>query len=331
MQNMPPFSAYKMETRRFRMSVRRILVPAVFSCLLLVCCVSSFAETPDGSPENGLGVTPPGDVPTPFLPEVFSDGAHSAPTFTADGTEMYWSQSPEGNRSLPQHVFMSRLIDGRWSPPELAPFSGSYSDGGPFVSPDSKKLFFYSNRPTESGGTPSDGDNSDIWYTERVGEAWGEPRRLPFNTDRYEGMASVAANGNIYFQSNRSGTRGIFDVWVSEWIDGGYSTPRNLGSAVNCPQITFSPLIAPDESFIILAYANNAPNNGLYISFRKPDGGWTKAISMGQQINTSSPQRFPGLSPDQRQLFFTRASRGKESVYWVDSGIVDLLRNQSGD
>jgi hypothetical protein len=34
------------------------------------------------------------------------------------------------------------LDNGKWSAPELAPFSGSYFDKEPFVAPDGKELFF---------------------------------------------------------------------------------------------------------------------------------------------------------------------------------------------
>ena len=115
---------------------------------------------------------------------------------------------------------------------------------------------------------------------------------------------------------------------MAELQDGEYAAPKNLGSAVNCPQINFSPLIAPDESFIILAYNNNAPHNGLHVSFHKPDGGWTKAVSMGPKINTGATQRFPGLTPDGRYLFFVRAVARRGTIFWVDAGIIEELRKQ---
>jgi Tol biopolymer transport system component len=311
------------------------LIPAIAAAICAILLVSHIvltAAVSNGTPESVLGAAPPGNEPEPFLPETILDGVHSAPSFTPDGTEMYWSWGyvPEGRRSRIQHIFTSQFADGKWSAPELVSFSGGrYSDGGPFVSPDGLRLFFYSSRPTETQRTPADEDISvDIWYVERNGEDWGEPQRLWFNTDQYEGMQSVADNGNIYFQSNRRGTRGVFDVYVSELIDGKYAAPKTLGPAVNCPKINMSPLIAPDESYVILSYSNNAPNNGLHISFRTPGGGWTKAIGMGQRINATPSQRFPGLTPDGKYLFFTRSVSRKSGVYWVDARIIVDLSEQ---
>lgn len=309
----------------------RILKITAAACVFLaVAGASQSVFGTEAEPTLVFGATPPGDEPEPFLPDIILDSVHSAPSFTPDGTEMYWSRyyTPEGQRSRIQHIFVMRLADGKWSAPELVSFSGRYEDGGPFVSHDGSKLFFYSNRPAEPGGKPSDQYITDIWYVERSGGGWGEPQWLGFNTDKLEGMASVADNGNVYIQSNRKGTRGIFDVYVSELIDGEYTVPKNLGPSVNCPQINFSPLIAPDESYIILAYNNNAPNNGLHICFRKPDSGWTKAVSLGQAINAGSTQRFPGLTPDGRCLFFVRSVSRKGVIYWADASIIDDLRKQ---
>jgi hypothetical protein len=274
-----------------------------------------------------LGQTPPGDEPVKFLPEIFLDRTHSGPSFTPDATEVFWSgaYTPEGRQSGPQRILHSRFVDGAWSAPEVASFSGEYGDGGPFLTNNGTRLFFYSNRPAEPGGEPPDEHMSDIWFVDRTNTGWGEPQRLSFNTDQLEGMASVADDGSIYFQSNRPGTRGIFDIWVSELVGGTYAPPKNLGSGVNCPGINSSPLIAPDQSFLILAHNHNEPNNGLHIAFKKPDGTWTKPVSMGEKINSASTQRFPGLSPDGKYLFFTRGGAGS-GLYWVAASIIDELK-----
>ncbi|UCC44255.1 MAG: PD40 domain-containing protein [Candidatus Zixiibacteriota bacterium] len=296
------------------------------SILLLVSALNILPS--DAASQLVLGQTPPGDEPELFHPEIFKDGTHSAPAFTPDGTEMYWSRyyTPQGRRSRTQHIFHSQFSDGQWSAPELASFSGTYSDGGPFLTKDGIRLFFYSNRPYEPGGEPLDEYGpSDIWYVDKTDDGWGEPQRLPFNTGQHEGMASVADDGTIFFQSNRSGTRGIFDTYFSELIEGAYAEPKNLDPGINCPGINFSPFIAPDQSFLIIAYNHNAPDNGLHITFKKPDGGWTRPVNMGEKINVTSAQRFPGLSPDGKYFFFTRGGAGS-GLYWVEAGVIEDLK-----
>ncbi|MBA4056197.1 MAG: Xaa-Pro aminopeptidase, partial [Marivirga sp.] len=59
---------------------------------------------------------------------------------------------------------------------------------------------------------------------------------------------SVAASGNIYFASYRDGN---LDLFMSEFKDGKFSTPVNLGGMINSSAGEHDPFIAPDESFLI--------------------------------------------------------------------------------
>jgi Tol biopolymer transport system component len=275
-----------------------------------------------------LGQTPPDTTPIAFAPEFILDGVHSAPAFTPDGNSVYWSRyyTPEGKRSRTQHIFTSSIQDGRWAAPQLASFSGEYSDGGPFITPDGTRLFFYSSRPASPGGEPADEYIADIWYMERSDSEWGEPQRLALNSDKHEGMPSVAADGTLYFQSNRQGVRGIFDIFVSEPAEGVYSAATNIGPPITSGQIEFAPFIAPDESYIIFTYNNRPGRNGMNISFRQTDGTWSEPVVMKRLSDVGSVQRFPGLSHDGKYLFFTVAQNRKSQVYWVDASIIERFR-----
>jgi Tol biopolymer transport system component len=296
--------------------------------VLLPLTVSGQMAPPDLSALSGpyLGQTPPDTVPVVFAPGVFQDDVHSAPTFTPDGSEVYWSSGyiPEGRRSRTQYIFTSRIDGGLWTPPQIAPFSGEYHDGGPFITPDGARLFFYSIRPATEGGESSSG--TDIWYMERAGSGWGIPERLPLNSDQFEGMQSVAADGTMYFQSNRRGVYGIFDIFVSEPDSLSYSTAANIGAPITSAQIESAPFIAPDESYVIFTYSNRPGYNGLNISFRQADGSWSEPVVMKSLTDAGSDQRFPSLSHDGKYLFFTASQNGKSQVYWVDASIIDRFR-----
>src|SRR5262245_30479028 len=43
-------------------------------------------------------------------------------------------------------IVFSELRNGRWTEPEMAPFSGLYRDSEPFIAPDGQRLFFSSSR-----------------------------------------------------------------------------------------------------------------------------------------------------------------------------------------
>jgi hypothetical protein len=102
-----------------------------------------------------LGQTPPGAVPETFAPGIISTASleHSAPAFSPDGNEVYWSVWPRPQLEEPQVILtMRQKTDGTWTSPEAASFSGRWVDGGPAFSPDGQRLYFFSKRPHEVPG-----------------------------------------------------------------------------------------------------------------------------------------------------------------------------------
>ena len=170
--------------------------------------------------------------------------------FSPDGKEVYWSIAlPQQNGGV---IMTATLVNGKWTSPEIAPFSGQYTDWDPFFTPDGKKIIYVSNRPngTERKGPP----DFDLWVVNRTaGGGWSAPENLgaPVNTPRPEYYPSIASDGTLYFSSNHEGRPGAFDIYRSKLVDGKYTEPENLGPNVNAPGPDIDNYIAPDQSFII--------------------------------------------------------------------------------
>ncbi|MGH7601129.1 MAG: hypothetical protein ACREOI_32635, partial [bacterium] len=92
--------------------------------------------------------------------------------FTPDGKTIYFSLNAPVNR-LGVIVF-SRFENGEWRTPQVAPFSGQYSDYDPFISPDGNKLFFISNRPVDNNPKK----DYDVWVVEKTNGGWSAPKNL---------------------------------------------------------------------------------------------------------------------------------------------------------
>ena len=311
---------------------------------MLACCAQQ-----NGFPTRDLYLSQktPGDSPELFAPGIVSTHhhEHSSPAFSPDGSEVYWSVFV--NFLGPQVILYSKEEDGRWAPPEVAPFSGQYSDGQPFLTRDGRKLFFESQRPINQDSEIA-GD-IDLWVVERTAEGWGEPKHLgfPINSDAWERGPTVSDHGNLYFSSMREGGFGQSDIYCSEWIDGAYSEPKNLGSNINTDDYETWPYIAPDERFIIF---DSGPK-GIVVSFLRKDGSWSEPIRTAERLQTKgSDDRFPMLSPDGRYFFFVsnrsignpyfekplnlgeikeeaeRPGNGFGDVYWLNAGFIEELK-----
>jgi len=144
------------------------------------------------------------------------------------------------------------------------------------------------------------------------------------------------------------------DIYFLEKTDSGYGRIRNLGAAVNTEHQEFHPFISPDEDYLI--FDANRPEgfggNDLYISFKQPDGSWSKAVNLGETINSESSDMRAFVSPDGRYLFFSsmRANpqqkldddhptyeafskiiygpgNGSQDIYWVSAAIIRQLKS----
>lgn len=243
--------------------------------------------------------------PTMFGEGIISTGDFdSHPAFTPDGKTLYFVRSnPSFNFWT---ILVSRFEKGRWRTPEVAPFSGQYSDADPFITLDGSRFYFISNRPVAGKSKP----DLDIWMMEKTDSGWSEPKNLgaPVNSSGNEWYPTVANNGTIYFGSDREGGKGRTDIYRSRLINGKYAQAENLGDAINTQFDEFEPYIAPDESFMIFMAGGGRPDSlggyDLYISYNR-NGEWTKPRNLGDKINSSSNEYSPKISPDGKYFFWT--------------------------
>lgn len=239
-------------------------------------------------------------------PEMVGEGAISTDQdeFGAmpdkDWTVMYF------DRSIPAHyhyiMYLSRFENGKWSTPEVLPFSGEYRDSDPVISVDGKTLYFVSDRPAAG----MEKNCFHAWAVERTTKGWKNLHALqgPVNEKGNTEFISFAANGNLYFTSDRNGTS--FDVYRSRLLNGKYQEAENLGPALNDGRYTIEAFVAPDESYVLLGSfaADSLGNADLYISYNA-NGAWSKPVNLGPTINTRARDYSPRISPDGKYLVFS--------------------------
>jgi hypothetical protein len=275
---------------------------------------------------------------------------------TPDGREIYF-----GLVSGPHAVIMeTKLTDGRWTKPEVAPFSRNprFMNLEPHIAPDGRRFFFLSTRPPDGGAVPDSmiGQwiNQDIWVMDREGDGWGEPRNLgaPVNSDAPEFFPSTTRDGTIYF--TREEETGESMIYRARWDGTHYVEPTRLPGTVNSTDQQYNAFIDPDERFLLLGVFGRADSYGgtdYYAVFRNPDDSWSGPINLGEQINRPRGSEWsPYVSPDGRYLFFMstrpapvtplpdsltldaltalylRPENGNPDIYWVDAGFIEALR-----
>jgi len=252
-----------------------------------------------------LGETPPGRVLKQFAPGIISpDVLHGTVTVSADGQEIYFTSLTA--------IKITKLEDGHWTSPQTISFSGqgtsTFYDDVPVVSPDNKRLFFLSQRPT--GYVSPNREN--IWYVDRTATGWSEPKPLPQIVNSTPGIhwqVSVANNGNLYFGAISD----LMRLYVTRYINGEYTVPEALSSLNNFGQLT-CPFIAPDESYIIYCKVVDGIGS-LFISFKSSNGQW------------QSPQQMEGLGNRIESSFVSRDRKYLfTGAMWISAEIIEDLR-----
>jgi len=304
----------------------------VFSAIILIDCGRSgndqtvFLAT--SSVADYLGQTLPSDIP-----EIFAPGIVSTPygerdfTMMPDGNEIYFSLQGTSGRAA---IVMTKRIPEGWTKPEVAAFSGLYSDFEPCVSPDGKRLYFASNRPLRGEGKSKD---VDIWLVERTDQGWGNPVNAgpQVNSELSEFYPSLTRDGTLYFCAKLKTSIGGEDIFFCRQIDGVFTEPENAGPNINTKSEEYNAFVAPDEDWIIFnSHGWGAGQGGgdMWISFRQTDGTWRKPVNLGEKINSPSFEFCPSLSPDGKFLFFTsnrRSPETKQNELLTYDGILERL------
>lgn len=242
-----------------------------------------------------------------------------------DGTEMLYTLMT-GQHVFSAIVYLRKDKNGVWSKPTIAPFSGKYRDLEPAFSPDGSKIFFSSNRPV----TDKTGTDFDIWFVEKVNGAWTkEATNLgpTINTAKDEFYPSVTRSGNLYFTAEYPGAVGKEDIFVSSFINGAYSQPVPLDTAVNSKTWEFNAFVSPDEKYIFFtSYGrkDDAGGGDLYISIRE-NGRWQQAKVLSA-INSKSLDYCPFLSTDQKSFYFTSQRHDIKGAHETALTYDELLR-----
>lgn len=166
----------------------------------------------------------------------------------------------------------------------------------------------------------------------RAAFAWSEPVWLGplVNSAGQEAKSELSPNGlSLFFDSNRPGGFGGFDIWVARRAHLGcpWGPAENLGPAINTAANEGEPDLSPDGNVLLFA-SNRAGGYGgrdIYVSRRSgssDDQGWGPAVNLGDVVNTIADDAAPELAQgggSGGELYFHRGtgSPGSALLYVV--------------
>ncbi len=187
-------------------------------------------------------------------------------------------------------ILYSTKTNGKWSEPknlnevvkidrDLFPTS---------ISKDGKTLYLYSSA-----------DYDGIIYSIRFENGtWSSIIKLNenINTKYWESHATISHdNKKLYFTSNRKGTSGGLDIYVSKRDSSGdWGPSENLGSKINTPYNEESPFLAEDDKTLFFSSRGHFNMGGYDIFYSKllDNGEWSTPLNVGYPLNSTDDDVF---------------------------------------
>ena len=278
------------------------------SWLLLVATISINAQQNNFPKLTGpyFGQKPPGMKPEIFAAEIISsrDFIEAECTWSPDLKEFYFSRSEtmESEWSANFSIWYTQELNGVWTKPRVAPFSGVYRDFYPFMSRDGNYMIFYrmSNvkNKTQKGS----------WISERKVKGWSEPK---FFVDAY--CLNTNDFKTFYFTTENDDNRSR-DIGVMQYENGVFSEAKKIKGDLNTKEYEAHGVISPNGDYILF----NRSKKSTFVSFRQDDGTW------GQGLTLNASYFLPAFSPDGKYIFFKK----ERDIYWVSTEIIEMLRSK---
>ena len=213
-------------------------------------------------------------------------------------------------------------VDAQAGPRNMGPVVNSASrDAEPTFSADGGTMYFNCmDRPGRTG--------NDICVSTLVEGEWSEPIVVEeVSTPGYTEVEPLLSpdGAQLYIMSDRPGGFGSFDIWVSEWVDGRWGEPVNLGAPINSPAADHCIYFAGSEwelAYWTSTRARGFGGNDIWMSERV-NGVWQEPVNLGPSVNTAASEHHSLPSPDGRSLYVTSdraGGLGGEDIYVTTRG-----------
>ncbi|MEP4533656.1 MAG: OmpA family protein [Cyclobacteriaceae bacterium] len=166
-----------------------------------------------------------------------------------------------------------------------------YHEGPAVFFGDDNKIIFTRNNFNKGRRTLSDQgvNHLKLFYSETLEEKdrWSIPKELPFNSDEYSvGHPTISSDETrLYFASDMPGSLGKTDIFYSDFVDGQWTTPQNMGLKINTEVEEMFPFIFQD-TVLYFASKGHLGLGGLDIYSINLNDKNAEPENMGQPLNS---------------------------------------------
>ncbi|TLM97205.1 hypothetical protein FDY95_01380 [Hymenobacter jeollabukensis] len=212
-----------------------------------------------------------------------------------------------------------RLGEDEWEKPRSlsGALNGKGHDASIQVFDNDTKLLMYRND-----------ENGDIFYSEKTGADWSEPKKLNgnINSKAFESDAYITPDGlTIYFSTSKYSEDNTLDIYYATRQPGGdWGPAKSIGNQINTKFDDDSPYLSRDGKTMYFASRGHNTMGGYDIfksSWDEAARAWGRPENMGYPVNTPDDDTYYRLSPDGSYAYLSSyriGGYGEKDIYTIN-------------
>ncbi len=226
------------------------------------------------------------------------------PVLTADRETLVFTAQDHNDHD--ENLYVSQWKNNQWSSPKSISenINSPQNEGTASISADGRTLVFTSCDGRRGLGS------CDLFISHKEGDNWGKPINMgaAINSSEWESQPSLSADGHtLYFVSDRRGSIGKRDIWVSiQDSVGNWQKATNLGNVINTPDDELSPFIHANGTTLFFASEGHTGMGGLDLFMAQRQGNnWKQPENLGYPINTQDDQVALYITADGQKGYYS--------------------------
>lgn len=174
----------------------------------------------------------------------------------------------------------------------------------------------------------SKGGDENLYTSHLINGNWSAPKSISdnINTAANEGTCSISADGRtlVFTSCDGKNSLGSCDLYISKKVGEEWTAPENIGGNINSPFWEAQPSLSNDGRVLYFSSDRQGGlgRKDLWVSELLDNKTWSKAINMGEAINTANDEISPFIHANGHTFFF--ASDGH-----LGMGGLDLFMTES--
>jgi outer membrane protein OmpA-like peptidoglycan-associated protein len=254
-----------------------------------------------------------------ILLEDQSGGNNLAPIYDFQNNRIYLVCSAlngKNNSQWDQNIFyfLNNLSEGNTTKlNELEELNSKLNNGVVGVSQDGKRIYLLDTYSSKKGLSVVEYLEGKLSKPKSI-----EIPNLKIETTNY-GFYVHPDEKTIIISYQGKSSRGLEDLYISNFESGTWSSPKQLNSKINSEGYEISPFLSKDKD--TLYFASNGQQNSfgdadIFYSIKEKNGDWSSPINMGEPFNSKYFDAYL-IQIDKKFIWTSTRGKNKADLYYT--------------